>query len=247
MKFIFILLFSFSLSTCFAQPQSIDEKTNSSSKDIDYKAIAEVPKEDLKQIIDGVLYRELALKSFNESDYQKALTYLDVSYNLLKKYKPNRFLSKVHFLYARIYSNQGNSKKAISELKKSLKYNNMLFEVQTTLSYEYLQISKNKKALKAARKALEINPKSAYAYNNAGLALIRLKKHEEGKKMIMSSLYLKENNPYTYKNLFYYYFATNNLEKACESLQKAKSLGYKEFGNESDQNEVEELIKKHCK
>ncbi|AFM04129.1 hypothetical protein Fleli_1729 [Bernardetia litoralis DSM 6794] len=255
MRILFVLLFVFSFQNCFAQFISAQEaekihlQVDSLVKIKEYDKIIKIYEGLLTKIdiVDSGVYYEIALIYYTDNNFEKTLLNLDKSLNLAKKTEREKLLGDIHFLYARTYSKQGNNKKAVTELKKSLKYNDKLLEAQATLTYEYLRVKKYKKAIKEAEKTLELDPKEPYAYNNAGLALIKLKKYEEGKKMILTSLDLDGTNPYAYKHLAYYYIAIKDLNKACESLQKAKDLGYKEFGNEADQNEVADLIKQYCK
>lgn len=254
MRILFVLLLVFSFQNCFAQITSFQQ-----TKDIkiEIDSLLEVKEYDkaiqlyesmLMKIdfIDAQIYYEIAGVYYDQNKYKETLTYLDKSINLIKTGNSNQLMASIHFLYARTYSKQVENKKVIPELKKSLKYKK-LTETYVTLAYRYIKEGKNKKAVKSAKKAIEMNPKEPYAYNNAGLALIKLKKYEEGRKMIMTSLELDSTNPYAYKHLAYYYIAVKDLDKACKALNKADELGYKDFGNEADQNEVEELIKKHCK
>ncbi|WP_338760377.1 hypothetical protein WAF17_13485 [Bernardetia sp. ABR2-2B] len=255
MRILFALLLVFSFQNCFAQLKSseqakqIQRQVDSLVKIKEYDKIITLYESLLTKvdIIDAGIYYEIALIYHTKNDFDKTLTNLDKSLSLAKNTIRKKLLSDIHFLYARTYSKQGNNKKAVKELKKSLKYNDKFLEAQATLTYEYLKVGKYKKAIKEAEKTIQLDTKEPYAYNNAGLALIKLKKYEEGKKMILTSLELDGTNPYAYKHLAYYYLAMNDIEKACEALQEAEKLGYKEFGNEADQNEVEELIKKHCK
>ncbi|WP_375558612.1 tetratricopeptide repeat protein [Bernardetia sp. OM2101] len=255
MRNLFVLLLVFSFQNCFAQIKSseqareIQKQVDSLVKIKEYDKIITLYESLLTKvdIIDTGIYYEIAFIYYTKNDFEKTLINLDKSLSLSKKTIRKKLLSDIHFLYSRTYSKQGNHKKAIKELKKSLKYNDKLLEAQATLTYEYLRVKKYKKAIKEAEKTIKLDTKEPYAYNNAGLALIKLKKYEEGRKMIMTSLELDPTNPYAYKHLAYYYIAIKDLDKACKALNKADELGYKDFGNEADQNEVEELIKKHCK
>lgn len=254
MKFVFTLLFSFCFLNCFAQLRSI-EQLNQTKVQAD--SLVKLKKYDEAitlyeniftgvPVVDVILHYEIAVIHYNNYEHKKTRASLDKAIVLSKKSNTNKMTSAIYLLYSRMYSKEGNNKKSLELLKKGLKEDDKIVELHVTLAYQYLKIGKPKKALQSALKAVEINPKSAYAHNNAGLALIKLKKYEEGKKMIMTSIELDGSNPYAYKHLAYYYINTGNLEKACEALKQAENLDYKGFGNEADQNEVEELIKKHC-
>lgn len=86
------------------------------------------------------------------------------------------------------------------------------------------------------------NEKDAFFLNNYGMNKHNMGKSAEGKAIIMKSLSLKPDNSYAYRNLALIAIAENDLLKACEYLNKAKTMGFeKQYGKE-----VNELLLKHC-
>ena len=86
------------------------------------------------------------------------------------------------------------------------------------------------------------NENDAFLLNNYGMNKHKMGKTEEGKKLIMKALSISPGNSYIYRNLAIIAIDENNKPKACEYLNKAKSLGFeKQYGTE-----VNELILKHC-
>lgn len=83
----------------------------------------------------------------------------------------------------------------------------------------------------------------AFFLNNYGINKHNVGKTKEGKEIIMRALTIKPDNSYAYRNLALIAIDENDKTKACEYLNKAKSLGFeKNYGNE-----VNELLLKHCK
>lgn len=86
------------------------------------------------------------------------------------------------------------------------------------------------------------NENDAFLMNNYGMNKHKMGKTEEGKKLIMKSLSISPGNSYIYRNLAIIAIDEKNNSKACEYLNKAKSLGFeKQYGTE-----VNELILNHC-
>ncbi len=86
------------------------------------------------------------------------------------------------------------------------------------------------------------NEKDAFFLNNYGMNKHNMGKSIEGKEIIMKSLRLKPDNSYAYRNLAIIAIDENDMSKACEYLNQAKSLGFeKQYGKE-----VNELLLKHC-
>lgn len=78
--------------------------------------------------------------------------------------------------------------------------------------------------------------------NNYGMNKHNMGKTKEGKEIIMKSLTLKPDNAYAYRNLALIAIDESDKIKACEYLNKSKSLGFeKQYGKE-----VNELLIKYC-
>ncbi len=86
------------------------------------------------------------------------------------------------------------------------------------------------------------NENDATFLNNYGMNKHNMGNTVEGKQIIMKSLKLNPNNSYAYRNLALIGIDEKDMEKACEYLKKAKSLGFKKnYGKE-----VNELLIKYC-
>lgn len=82
----------------------------------------------------------------------------------------------------------------------------------------------------------------AFFLNNYGMNKHKMGNTEEGKKLIMKSLSISPRNSYIFRNLAIIAIDENDQVKACEHLNKAKSLGFEKLYG----TEVNELISKHC-
>lgn len=111
---------------------------------------------------------------------------------------------------------------------------------EMNLAYCYSMLKRYEEADSAFQ--LIYNGNDAFFLNNYGMNKHNMGKTKEGKEIIMKSLALKPNNSYVYRNLALIAMEGKDNEKACEYLNKAKSLGFeKDYGKE-----VNELITKHC-
>ena len=82
----------------------------------------------------------------------------------------------------------------------------------------------------------------AFAYNNLAYVCYLQKQYDAASDFIEMSISLYSNNPYVYRNKGLIELKTKNKKSACESFEKAKSLGFAAvYGDEIDQ-----LILKHC-
>ncbi len=97
-------------------------------------------------------------------------------------------------------------------------------------------------ALVYINRAIAINPKMATTYNNRGYLKHKMNNNKGAMEDINASIKLDNRNSYAYKNRALVYLAEGKIDKACEDLSMARSLGFAEkYGNE-----VNQLIDKNC-
>lgn len=111
---------------------------------------------------------------------------------------------------------------------------------EMNLAYCYTMLKRYKEADSIFQ--LIYDEKDEFFLNNYGLNKHNMGKTIEGKEIIMKSLSINPYNSYAYRNLAVIAIDENDKTKACEYLNKAKSLGFeREYGTE-----VNELLLKHC-
>jgi tetratricopeptide (TPR) repeat protein len=122
---------------------------------------------------------------------------------------------------------------AVKKLKPDAK-------IEFNLAYCYSMLKRYSEADSVFQ--LIYDDKDALFLNNYGMNKHNLGNSKEGKQIIMKSLAIKPDNAYAYLNLAVISISENDLSKACEYLNKAKSLGFEQqYGKE-----VNELLLKHC-
>jgi tetratricopeptide (TPR) repeat protein len=92
-------------------------------------------------------------------------------------------------------------------------------------------------------KALELFPNFGVAYSNRGFAELELNDMKSAYRDIKKAIELDKTNSYAYKNMGLYYLKDNKKKNACDYFKKAQELGY----TEEYDDEVEKLLKEHCK
>lgn len=187
-------------------------------------------------------YANYYLKSYNEAinDTEKSLKIKDSHPDY------NNLMGSAYWLYGRIYSVINKNKKSLKYFKKAVQYiqPSLLY---STIGYKEIQLKKYKDALITLNTAIDLDKSNAFAYNNRALLFLKQSDLENARKDVDRSIKLSETNPYAFKHSAMIYIELNEIEKACIDLYRADELGYKDFGNESDANDVEDLIKKYCK
>lgn len=245
-----IILLVLSLNTLVAQAQSRKcDSCNVFFTGDDYAGVLKCLSEVFKDPGDSdlcLLYSR-AYANYKLADYTKAEK--DIAGIIATKDKPgaNKYLiSNTYFLLARIYSKKNMVEKELGYLKLAQKYYASP-ELLLTLGYAYIKIKEYNKAITYCNMGIKLKPDSDKAYNNRALAYIKLKNIGNAQSDIDTALLLNPKNPYIYKHRGLLFLLKNNKQSACEDFEKAKALGYKEYGNEADKNEVDELIKLNCK
>lgn len=121
----------------------------------------------------------------------------------------------------------------VKELKPDAK-------IEFNLAYCYSMLKKYEKADSVFQ--IIYNENDALFLNNYGMNKHNMGKTKEGKEIIMKAIKIKPDNSYAYRNLAVIAINENDKNKACEYLNKAKSLGFeKQYGKE-----VNELLLKQC-
>ena len=151
-----------------------------------------------------------------------------------------------NWLYASIYSKLNKKKKSLKYLKKAAKYiqTSLLY---STIGFKEIQLNQYEKALTNLNTAIKLDETNAYAFSNRALVYIKLSELDKARKDVNKSIQLNDKNPYAFKHSAMIYIELKEFEKAFLELSKTHELGYATFGNESDSNDVEELINKYCK
>jgi tetratricopeptide (TPR) repeat protein len=181
------------------------------------------------------------LKNYKKakSDIKKAwkIKRNDVQYNWVK--------GNSCWIYARINSKLDKKKKSLKYLKKASSYiqSSLLY---STIGFKEIQLKQYENALININRAIQLDKTNAYAFSNRALVYIKLSELDKARADIIKSIQLDASNPYVYKHSAMVYIKLKAFEKACLELNKAKDLGYIGFGNESDSNDVENLIKEYC-
>lgn len=142
-----------------------------------------------------------------------------------------------------VYARMKNYKKAEELYLKGLKLDPKNDGLMNNLGFMFLRAKNYQKALEWFDKTIKTNPKMEFAYGNRGYAKLMLGQVEEAKKDIDIAILIGPKNPFAFKYRAIYYIKQKQLKLACEDLQKANQLGYSEIYGQ----EVNELIKKHCK
>jgi tetratricopeptide (TPR) repeat protein len=181
-------------------------------------------------------------KLFNYVESKKLIAHLLNKSNLVS----NVIKGNAYFLLGRINSKEHKFKKELKNLLLAEKYI-QTFELFTTTSYCYTQLKNYNKAIEYATRTIALSPSAGYAYNNRALAYIMKNELDKAKADIDKSMELDPANPYVYKHRGLMFLKLNNKESACMDFNTAITLGYREFGNESDKLEVDQLIEKNCK
>ncbi|PLX05410.1 MAG: hypothetical protein C0594_07445 [Marinilabiliales bacterium] len=151
------------------------------------------------------------------------------------------YYSDAYWLMGRIYYEQGKKWKALRQYNKAIKTqaNSYLY---SNLGLLKLKMNREKAALKDFDYALRLDDENPYAYSNRALLYIKQGRFDLASKDIETSMLLDSSNPFVYKHKGLMMLKVNNTESACECFHKAIELGYRKYDDEVDQ-----LLKEHCK
>lgn len=205
---------------------------------------------ELEQQKDHPMYHYICYKKafclYELIQYDEALTNVKQALQISKNQSRYKWIKgSSYWLEGRIYSKKEENKKALQSFYKAADYvpESRLY---ATIGYKEIQLKQYKKALVNLNKAIELDSKTAYAYSNRAWLYIHYGKLKEARTDITTAIRLDPNNPYAYKHRALIFIELKELDKACEDLHKAEQLGYYDFGNEADKNEVGDLLLKYC-
>lgn len=113
----------------------------------------------------------------------------------------------------------------------------------TNLGFWNIEMEQYEKAIPYFDKAIAIAPNESIPYNNRGYAKLKLGKKQDALRDINIALQLDPKNSYAWRNRALVYLELKQKAEACRDLEKARSL----YFAQSYGNEVNELLKEHCK
>lgn len=170
-------------------------------------------------------------------DFEGALA----DYETSLKFDPNNIATLNNI--AAVYSRLGNPAPGISYLKKIVTLDPTFIGAYVNLGFIYSSMDSLALALNYFDKALNIDPDDGISYNNRGYVYYKQANYKAALQDINHSISLYPSNSYAYRNLALVYLATSKTTEACEALHYAESYGFTHnYGDE-----VDTLIKKHCK
>lgn len=179
--------------------------------------------------------KAMAYMSFR--DYENGLKYFEETL----AFNPNHInaLSNlgVLYIYGKAYS------KAISVYKKLIKLDSSFSSSYMNLGLIYSELDSFEKSLFYFDKIKEVEKDNALLYSNRGYTYYKIGEYEKAIIDINHSINLISHNSYAYRNLALVYLAINNKKRACEALEYAYYYGFEDLYG----NEVNKLLKKHCK
>lgn len=144
---------------------------------------------------------------------------------------------------AGVYSGLNMKPEAIVSLKRVSVLDPTFNGPNVNLGFIYSEMDSLDLALKYFDKALRVEPKNAFIYNNMGYVYYKKGDYATALKNIDYSIKIYPSNSYAYRNMALVYIATGKKGEACDALRYAESYGFQDnYGDE-----VNKLIKKHCK
>jgi len=155
-------------------------------------------------------------------------------------------LGNSYFLLARINSKEKNVPEEMRLLLKAAEHTRSA-DLLLTIGYAYIKLKKYALAVSYLDSAITSDPQSDRAYNNRALAYIKLNRLEEAAVDLDSAMLHNPKNPYIYKHRGLLYLKRGERTAACLDFMKSIDLGYREYGNEADKEELDLLIKDNCR
>ncbi|MFM7023475.1 MAG: tetratricopeptide repeat protein [Flavobacteriales bacterium] len=147
------------------------------------------------------------------------------------------------FALSFLYTMKREQQKAIPILKKVIELDSNAANAYVNLGLMYTQMDSLPQALYCYEKAAAKDPENALLLSNRGECYYKLGQYEKALTDINHSMALYPTNSWVYKNRAKVYIAQGRFIDACADLEKSESLGY----TYNYDNEVKELIGKHCK
>jgi len=190
----------------------------------------------------GIAYSFYKIERYDSAKINLAL--LINRNNIEKKYYG--IIGNAYYLLGRIYSKEKEPETELLYLKEANKYIDNS-NLNTTIGYDLVKLKRYNDALAYMDKGVQLDSTSDAAYNNRGLVYIKLHQLDKAEQDLKKALKLNTKNPYIYKHLGLLYMNKNDKVLACYYFQAALDKGYREYGNESDKNEIDELQNQICK
>ncbi|MES2131897.1 MAG: tetratricopeptide repeat protein [Bacteroidota bacterium] len=182
-----------------------------------------------------ILNRGTAKNDVRDFDGAKA------DYEIALQFNPNDIATLNNI--AAIYSELGMQQKGIAALKKIISIDKTFIGPYVNLGFIYSELDSLDLSISYFDKALLINAQDPLTYSNRGHVYYKKGNYNAALKDINYSISLYPTNSYAYRNLALVYIATKKRSEACDALKYAVDYGFeKMYGDE-----VNELIKKHCK
>jgi tetratricopeptide (TPR) repeat protein len=144
---------------------------------------------------------------------------------------------------ATVLDELGRKEEAVEYLKKIIRIDPKFLGGYVNLGFQYSRNGRYKESIDYFNKALELEKDEPITLNNRGFSKYNLKDYAGALADINKSISIYPGNSYAYKNRALVYFAQKQNEKACADLQKAIAQGFTQMYGD----EVNELIKEHCK
>lgn len=200
----------------------------------DYTQVLRVAQNDESR---KVAYVNMAAVHLSIRDIEKATELL------LSAYELDSTDVAVLINLAGAYSDQGRSEEAIQYLERVIELDSTRLAAFTNLGFIYSELEDYEKALANFNRVLEKQPRDAYTLNNRGYVKLQMGDKKGALKDINRSLEINPMNSYAFRNRALVHLAQNKKKDACEDLQSARENDFSVMYGD----EVEQLIKQHCK
>lgn len=141
---------------------------------------------------------------------------------------------------------KGQKFREIELYKKALKYDPKNNKLKMTYALVLIDNNEAFKGVSILDELIADQYEGSYIFNNRALGLIKLERYEEAKIDLDKSFGIDKFNPFLHRNYFYFYKDTNQLELACQSIEKALSLDVMKYGLRKHIQEFENLKADYC-
>ena len=180
------------------------------------------------------------------NDFDRALEDIKKVLKVNKAHEQYKFLRGTgYWQMGGIYVSQAEYKKGIKYLEQANSYLNST-DLYSTIGYYQVVIEDYKNARGNLEIAISMDSTNAYAYNNLAMVYLNDGDLVRATSLVEKSLSLDDMNSYAYKHKALIHIEKKEFDLVCEDLQKSKALGYSDFTNDPNSNEVDQLIEKYC-
>lgn len=171
-------------------------------------------------------------------EYDKAI----IDFKDMLKIEPESVAAYANLAF--LYISKKEYKKAEDLCLKAIELDPDDILFRNNLGLIYLETERYQEAEDIITKFFSEDPRmKPIMLNNRGFARLKLGKIEQAKKDIHDSISLYPDNAYAFRNKALLEIEQNEMVNACKSLEHALALNFTQLYGE----EVEELIKVHCK